>query len=186
MKKVIFIILGVVVAGILGVLGIAATKPDAMHVERSTNIDSTPENILSHIDNFHHWAAWSPWEKMDPNMKRSFSGPESGKGAIYAWVGNNDVGEGDMEILESSPSKVEIKLHFLKPFEDTSKATFTMEPQGEKSTKVTWAMDGKSPFMCKVMQVFMNFDEMMGKDFDKGLAALKNASENTGKGESGS
>ncbi len=177
-KKVLAIVVGVFAVGVVAVLAIAATKPDDFRVERSATINATPQEIYPHINNYKEWAAWSPWEKVDPNMKRTYSGPESGKGAKYAWVGNNDVGEGDMEILESDPSKIDIKLHFVKPFEDTSIATFTMQPQGP-ATKVTWAMAGKSQFPCKVMMVFMNMDEMCGKDFEKGLVALKTVSEHS-------
>lgn len=176
MKKAIFIVLGVVTVGLLAILGIAATKPDTFHVERSLTVNATPESIYPHVNNYRNWAAWSPWEKVDPNMKRTYSGADSGVGAKYAWVGNGDVGEGDMEIVESSPSKINIKLHFIKPFEDTSTATFTMQPEGA-ATKVTWAMDGASPFMSKVMQVFMSMDACCGKEFEKGLASLKTVSE---------
>ncbi len=115
---------------------------------------------------------WSPWEKVDPNMKRSFSGAEKGVGSKYAWVGNGDVGEGDMEIISSEPEKIVINLHFVKPFEGMSKAIFTMQPVGE-ATKVTWAMDSDSPFHAKVTQVFMNMDDCCGKEFEKGLVSLK-------------
>lgn len=178
MKKVLAIVVGVFAVGVLVVLAIAATKPDDFRVERSATISATPQEIYPHINNYKEWSAWSPWEKVDPNMKRTYSGPESGKGAKYAWSGNNDVGEGEMEILESDPSKIAIKLHFVKPFEDTSTATFTMQPQDE-ATKVTWTMEGKSQLPCKVMQVFMNMDDCVGKDFEKGLAALKTVSEHS-------
>ncbi len=177
MKKVIAIVIGVLFIGVAVVLAIAASKPDSFSVERSVVISASPEQIFPHINDYHNWTAWSPWEKIDPNMKRSYSGPESGKGAKYAWVGNGDVGEGDMEIVESDPSsKVQIKLHFVKPFEGTNTALFTMQPEG-KDTKVTWAMNGASPFMCKVMQVFMSMDDCCGKEFEKGLASLKTISE---------
>lgn len=182
-KKIAAIVGGVILAGIAVVLAIAATKPDNVHIERSLTINATPEQICAHVNNYRNWTAWSPWEKMDPNMKRTYSGPESGKGAKYAWVGNDQVGEGDMEIIGSDPSKIEINLHFVKPFEGTNKATFTMVPEGN-ATKVTWAMDGENPFMCKVMQVFMNMDEMCGKDFEKGLTSLKTVAENPAAGES--
>ena len=176
MKKVILIILGVIGAGVGIVLAIAATKPDEFQIERSVSINASPEKIVAHIDNFHDWKDWSPWENLDPNMKRTFSGPETGVGAKYGWVGNNDVGEGDMEILESSPSNVKLKLHFIKPFEDTSIVNFTAVPQQEK-TKITWNMSCKNQFCSKIMQVFMDMDQMIGKDFEKGLAGLKAVSE---------
>lgn len=177
MKKAIAIVIGVLVVGVAVVLAIAASKPDEFRVERSLVINASPEKIFPHVNDYHNWTAWSPWEKIDTNMKRTYSGPESGKGAKYAWIGNDDVGEGDMEIVESEPSsKVGIKLHFVKPFEGTNTATFTMQPE-DKGTKVTWAMKGESPFMCKVFQVFMSMDDCCGKEFEKGLASLKTVSE---------
>jgi len=176
MKKVIAICVGAIVAVVASILVLAATKPDRFHIERSTTISATPDQIYPHINNYKNWAAWSPWEKVDPNMKRTYSGPESGKGAKYAWTGNDDVGAGDMEIVESDPSKIEINFHQSVPFEGNNKALFTMQPQGE-ATKVTWAMDGDSPFMCKLIQVFFSMDDMVGKEFDKGLASLKTIAE---------
>lgn len=176
MKKAITIALALLVVGIAAVVAMAATKPDEFQVERSQLINTTPEKIFPHINNYRNWTAWSPWEKVDPAMKRSYSGPESGVGARYAWVGNGDVGEGDMEIIESSPAKIEINLHFIKPFEGKNKAIFSLNPEGE-ATRVTWAMTGDSPFMCKVMQVFINMDDCCGREFEKGLASLKTVSE---------
>ncbi len=178
MKKAIAIVVGVILVGVIAILGIAATKPDNFHVERSLSIKASPDQIFPNINDYRKWTAWSPWEKVDPNMKRTYSGPESGVGAKYAWVGNDDVGTGDMEILTAEPSKVEIKLHFVKPFEGTNRAIFTMQPEGD-ATKVTWAMDGDSPFMCKVMQVFISMDACCGKEFEKGLASLKTISESS-------
>jgi hypothetical protein len=109
-------------------------------------------------------------------MKRTFGGPQSGPGATYAWTGNSKVGEGKMEILDSSPSKVTIKLDFLKPFEAHNTATFALNSGGD-NTNVVWSMDGPTPFLSKVMQVFMNMDAMIGKDFEQGLANLKAAAE---------
>jgi hypothetical protein len=124
---------------------------------------------------------WSPYENKDPAMKRSYSGAESGKGAVYAWDGNKNVGSGRMEILEASmPSKIVIKLDFFTPFEGHNTAEFTMLPQGDATnltTDVTWLMHGPAPFVSKVMQVFMNIDNMIGKDFEVGLANLKRLTE---------
>ncbi len=111
-------------------------------------------------------------------MKRSYSGAASGKGAVYGWEGNKNVGSGRMEILDSSaPSKIVIKLDFFTPFEGHNTAEFTMLPQGDASTNVTWTMHGPAPFMSKLMQVFMNLDQMIGKDFEAGLINLKNLTE---------
>ena len=166
------IILIVVVLLVGGVLLVAATRPDALHVERAADVKAPPEKIFPLINDFHSWGAWSPYEKKDPAMKRTYTGAAAGKGAIYEWDGNNDVGQGRMEILESSPSRIRIKLDFIKPFEGHDIATFTMKPGGS-ATNVTWVMDGPTPFLGKVIGVFMNMDTMIGTDFADGLSNLK-------------
>jgi len=167
----------VVLLAVAGVLGYASTKPDQFRVERSITIKAPAEKIFPHINNFHQWEAWSPYEKLDPAMKRSFSGAESGVGAVYAWEGDPKVGAGRMEILESTPSSdIKIKLDFLKPMEGHDQAEFTLVSQGD-STTVTWAMSGAAAYIMKVMGVFFNMDEMIGKDFETGLSNLKTLTE---------
>ena len=167
----------VIVVAIAGILIFAATKPDTFRVERSIAIKAPPEKIFPLINDFKQWDAWSPWEKKDPAMKRTYGPATSGKGAHYAWQGNSDVGQGSMDITESvPPSKVALKLDFVKPFEGHNVVEFTLVPRGE-STDVTWSMSGPAPFMSKVMQVFVNMDRMIGKDFEAGLASLKAAAE---------
>ena len=173
-------ILAVVLAiSIAIVLILAATKPDTLRVQRAAVVKAPPEIVFPLINDFHQWATWSPWENKDPAMQRTYSGSASGRGAVYAWDGNRNVGAGRMEILEaSSPSKIIIKLDFLKPFEGHNTAEFTMLPQGDAATtNITWVMHGPAPFMSKVMQVFMNMDNMIGKDFEIGLANLKRLTE---------
>ncbi len=171
------LILIVAVVAIVAVLVLAATRPDVFRVERTAAIKAPPEKIFPFINDFHSWAAWSPWEKMDPALKRSFSGPPTGKGALYAWEGNSKVGSGSMEITESSPpGRIVIKLDFIKPFEGHNIAEFTLVPGGE-STSVTWAMHGPSPFMAKIMHVFFSMDRMVGGSFEEGLVNLKAAAE---------
>ena len=166
-------VLIVIVVLIAAFLLFAASRPNGFRVERTTRIKAPPEKIFPLIDNFHDWVAWSPYEKIDPALQRSYSGAERGKGAVYEWQGNNKVGKGRMEITQASPpSKVAIKLDFLKPFEAHNTAEFTLVPNGD-ATNVTWAMIGQQPFMFKVMTVFMNMDKMIGKDFEAGLANLK-------------
>ena len=177
MLKIFGIIALVVAAAVAAVAAYATTKPDTFHVERSRDIKAPPDRVFAMINDLRGWGAWSPYEKRDPAMQRSFSGAASGKGAIYEWDGNNNVGKGRMEIADTTPpSKVVIKLDFIKPFEGQNTAVFTMVPQGD-TTRVTWAMDGRAPFMSKVMQVFINFDNMIGKDFDEGLNNLKTVAE---------
>jgi uncharacterized protein YndB with AHSA1/START domain len=158
---------------VVGILAYAATRPNAFRVQRSATIRAPADRVFAVINDFHRWAEWSPWEKLDPALKRSFSGPAAGPGSIYEWVGNNKVGTGRMEILGSAPSsRVEIKLDFLKPFEAHNLAEFTLTPQGE-STEVRWLMHGPAPFMTKLMTVFISMDKLIGKDFEAGLANLK-------------
>ena len=167
----------VVVVLIVAVLIFAATTPDTFRVQRATSIKAPPEKIFPLINDLHSWDAWSPWEKMDPAMKRTFSGAASGKGAVYEWEGNHEVGKGRMEITESSPpSKVVIKLDFIKPFEAHNSAEFTLDSQGD-STNVTWAMHGPNPYMAKVIHIFFSMDSMVGKQFEAGLANLKTIAE---------
>jgi hypothetical protein len=167
----------VVVILIAAVLIFAATKPDSFSVQRATSIKAAPEKIFALLDDFHNWGVWSPWEKMDPSMKRTFKGPANGKGSVYEWEGNSKVGQGRMEITDASaPSQVTIKLDFIKPFEGHNVAEFVLEPKGD-STNVTWTMRGPSPYIAKLMSVFFSMDSMIGKDFEAGLANLKAAAE---------
>ena len=170
MLKVILIIAVVLIAG---VLVYAATKPDTFRVQRSASIKAPPEKIFPLINDYHNWVAWSPYEKKDPTMKRTFGATAAGKGATYSWDGNKDIGQGSMEIQDSvPPSRITIKLDFVKPFEAHNIVDFTLQPEGD-STKVTWDMHGPAPYFSKVMQVFINMDKMVGADFEAGLASLK-------------
>jgi hypothetical protein len=170
-------VLIIIVVLIAAFLLFAATRPSGFRVERTTRIKAPAEKIFPLIDDFHAWVAWSPYEKIDPALQRSYSGAEHGKGAVYEWLGNNKVGKGRMEITQSSPpAKIVIALHFMKPFEARNTAEFTMVPEGD-ATAVTWAMHGRSPFMAKVMCIFMSMDNMVGKQFAEGLANLKTVAE---------
>jgi uncharacterized protein YndB with AHSA1/START domain len=173
-----FKIIGIVIVVLIaGVLILAATKPDTFQVQRATSIKAPPEKIFALINDFNRWGAWSPWEKKDPTMKRTFGAATSGKGAIYAWEGNKDVGQGRMEIAESvPPSRVAIRLDFVKPFEAHNLVEFTLKPNGEE-TNITWAMRGETPYFAKIIHVFIDMDSMVGKDFETGLANLKAAAE---------
>jgi hypothetical protein len=171
---VIAIVVAVIVAGILIY---AATRPDSFTVKRTATIKAPPDRLYGLISDLHGWAAWSPYEKKDPDMKRTFGGAPHGKGAVYEWDGNKNVGAGRMEIVEAAPSgKIVIKLDFLKPFEGHNTAEFAIDPQGDNSN-VTWSMYGPSNFMFKVMGIFMDMDKMIGNDFATGLANLKTVAE---------
>lgn len=168
----------VVILVVLAVLlGYAATRPDTFRIERAVHIEAPVEKVFPLISDFRQWPAWSPWEKMDPGMKKTHSGAASGKGAVYEWEGNKKVGKGRMEILEAAPlAKVTLKLDFYAPFEAHNITEFTLEARGA-STGVNWAMHGPQPFMFKLMGVFMSMDKMVGKDFEAGLASMKAAAE---------
>ena len=162
-----------IVVLIAAVLIFAATKPDTFRVERSASIKAPPEKIFAILNDFKRWDAWSPWEKKDPAMQRTFGAVTSGKGATYAWDGNKDVGQGSMTIAESVPSsRLALRLDFLKPFEAHNNVEFTLQPKGEETT-VAWALYGPMPFVSKIISVFCSMDSMVGKDFEAGLASLK-------------
>jgi uncharacterized protein YndB with AHSA1/START domain len=166
-----------VLALIAALLIFAATQPDTFRVERTARIQAPAEKIFPLIGDFHRWGTWSPYEKLDPEMKREFGGTPSGKGATYAWDSKGKAGAGRMEIMESSPSsRIAIKLDFIKPFEGHNTAEFTLKPEGD-ATQVTWAMYGPNPYVAKLMGIFFNMDQMIGKDFEAGLASLKTATE---------
>jgi hypothetical protein len=170
---IVWIILGVLAALIVIVLILASMQPDLFRVERSETMAAPPGKILEQLTDFHRWQAWSPWEELDPDMKRTFSGSSSGVGAAYAWEGNNKVGQGSMEITEVIPDRqLKIDLTFLKPFACKNKAIYTLEPVAG-GTKLVWAMEGQNQFMGKLFGMMMNMDKMIGKDFEKGLAKLK-------------
>jgi hypothetical protein len=177
MLKILAIIVVVVLVVIAGVLIYASTGPDSFRVQRSASIKAPPQKIFPLIDDLKAWAGWSPYEKKDPAMKRSFGPITAGKGATYEWAGDKNVGQGRMEILEAQPSnKVLIKLDFIKPFEAHNMAEFTLEPKGD-TTLATWAIYGPSAYITKVMGLFFNMDTMIGNDFEAGLADLKAAAE---------
>jgi uncharacterized protein YndB with AHSA1/START domain len=176
MFEIIAVIVAILALAAVAVLIMAARKPDTFQVERAASIDAPPEKIFPLIADFHQWQSWSPYEVKDPGMQRSFSGAASGKGAVYAWNGNKNVGSGRMEILDAPPNKIVIKLDFFTPFEGHNTAEFTLVPQGD-ATNVRWLMYGPAPFMAKIMHVFINMDNMVGKDFAIGLANLKRITE---------
>jgi uncharacterized protein YndB with AHSA1/START domain len=173
LQTILIVVGALIVVGVAAILLVAATKPNTFRIQREATIQAPPERVFALINDFHRWPSWSPWEKIDPNLTRTFTGAESGKGAVYEWEGNKKVGKGRMEITESVPrSRVLIKLDFIKPFESHNTTDFTLDRRDD-GTHVTWAMVGSQPFMFKVMTVFMSMDKMVGKDFEAGLASLK-------------
>jgi uncharacterized protein YndB with AHSA1/START domain len=168
------LIVGAVIAALLA---FAATKPNTFRLERSITINAPPEKVFALVNDFKEWRQWSPWENVDADLKRDYSGAASGVGAVYAWEGQM-TGQGRMEIVESTPAeRVSIQLMFIKPWQATNTAEFALTPNAQGGTNAMWAMFGPSPFMSKVMQIFMSMDAMVGKDFEKGLAQLKAAAE---------
>lgn len=170
-----------ILIGLLAVVGAvlvaAALQPGDFRVERQITIQAPPEKVFALVDDFRQWPAWSPWEKLDPAMKRTLGGPASGKGATYAWEGNDDVGRGRMEILESvAAARLKIQLDFIEPFESSNTTEFSFDAAGG-GTKVAWLMRGPMPFISKLMSLFVSMDRMIGKDFEAGLANLKAAAE---------
>jgi len=157
---------------------VVATRPSTFHVERSIVITASPESVFAQVNDFHSWAAWSPWEKLDPTMEKTFSGPSAGAGATYVWKSDNGkVGQGRMTIERSDlPSSVSVKLEFIKPFIATNTVTFTLIPVATQ-TRTTWAMDGHNGLLGKLFHLVMNMDKMVGGDFERGLAALKSVTE---------
>ena len=168
-KKILLFLVVMIVA----FCGYVALQPDAFSVRRSATMNASPADVFAQVNDFHNWQAWSPWARLDPNAIAKFSGPDSGKGAKFAWEGNDQVGQGDMEIVESKPNElIKIKLHFVKPFEGTNDTLFTFKPEGT-GTAMTWEMSGKNNFVGKAMCMLMNMDAMVGGDFEKGLNSVK-------------
>lgn len=158
-----------------GFAAFVATRPSAFTITRSATLNAPAAAIYAKVVNFKNWDAWSPWAKLDPNMKQTYEGAAEGPGAIYTWSGNGEVGAGKMTILDVKPNEsIRIKLEFLEPFSATNTTEFAFKPEGDK-TAVTWSMSGDRNFVFKAMCVFMDMDEMVGKDFVKGLAQLGDA-----------
>ena len=174
MVKIILIVVAVLV---IVVVLIIALQPSEFRVARSTTIAASAPDVFAQVNDFHKWEAWNPWGKIDPAMKQSYGGASAGTGAVYAWSGNKNVGEGRMTLTESRPSElIRIKLEFFKPFAATNIAEFTFQPEG-KRTIVTWDMTGEKNFMAKAIHLFINMDKMIGGQFEKGLAEMKSVVE---------
>jgi hypothetical protein len=170
------ILLGLAVV-LVALCGFIATRPSSFTVQRTATLKASPDVAFALVNDFHHWGEWSPWDKMDPNQKRTFEGAAMGTGARYGWSGNDQVGEGRMTIEESKANElVRIKLEFIKPWEATNATTFTFSPVAE-GVSVTWKMEGHNDFMGKAFSLFMDMDGMIGKDFEQGLANMGKAAE---------
>jgi hypothetical protein len=171
------IVLLVLAAIVTVVLILAALRPAAMRVERHAVIAAAPADVFAEVNDFHRWLAWSPWEKMDPTMQRSFEGEATGPGAVYGWNGNRRVGSGRMTLLESRPAElIRIKLEFFKPMAGVCQAEFSFKPEGE-TTMITWSMTGKNSYLCRIVSLFISLDKMLGNQFEEGLTNLRRLAE---------
>ena len=172
LEIIIYILIGVVV--VLGIfVAVVAMQPSAFRIERSATMAAPASAVFVQVNDFHNWDGWSPWAKLDPTMKQTYEGPPAGTGAKYSWLGNKQVGEGRMTITESRPDEfIRIDLQFIQPFKASNISEFSFKPDGQKTT-VTWSMSGTKNFMFKAMGLIMSMDKMVGKDFEKGLASMK-------------
>jgi hypothetical protein len=176
MKRILLGIAVVISVAVIIVLVLALGQPDDFQVQRQIAIAAPAAAIYPNLDDFHRWEAWSPWEKIEPGMKKTYSGPASGTGSSYAWEGK-EVGSGNMTVTESKPSEhLQIRLEFTKPFAAVNNTAFDLKPLAS-DTQVSWVMTGRNNFVSKIMCVFTDMDTMIGKDFEAGLNALKQVSE---------
>lgn len=165
-----FLVLGL---GIAGLLVYAATRPGTFEVRRAITITAPAETIFAIVNDFHTWAQWSPYDERDPDMKRLFSGASEGVGAIYEWNGNKQVGQGRIEIVEIvRPTRISMTLDMIRPFPASNHVHYTFQQTGA-DTRVVWALQGPSPYLSRLIGLFMNMDRMVGSDFETGLARLK-------------
>jgi len=173
------VLLGVALLVLLLVV-IVALQPATFRIARSTTVAAPPPVVFAEVDDFHRWQAWNPWQKLDPDAKNTYAGPPAGEGASFAWDGDENVGAGRMTIVESRPAElVRIRLEFLRPMEATNTAEFTFVPEGS-GTLVTWSMAGENGFLGKAFGLFMDMDEMVGTQFEQGLADMKAVAEAQG------
>lgn len=167
-KKIVLGLIAIIVVFLI----VATMQPAAFRVSRSATIAASPAAVFEQINDLHKFQAWNPWAKMDPASKINYTGPVSGVNAAYHWVGNAEVGEGSMTIIESKPGElVRARMDFMKPFAATYTAEFTLKPEADKTT-VTWSLFGENDFMSKAVKLVMNVDKMCGDQFEKGLKSL--------------
>lgn len=174
MLKKILLAVAVIIAAFIVVV---ALQPADFRIARSAVIDAPPPAVFQHVNNLRKWEDWSPWAKLDPAARSTFEGPEAGRGAIFKWSGNSEVGEGTMTVTDSKPAElVRLRLDFTKPMAATNVAEFTFEPRGP-ATAVTWSMSGRNNFIARAVCLFMNPDKMVGGAFEQDLANLKKVAE---------
>lgn len=175
--KILIGVASVLVLAVAVLAVVVALQPSEFRIQRTATMAAPPSAAFAQVNDFHKWEAWSPWAKLDPSAKNTFEGPSSGKGAAFAWAGNNKVGEGRMTIVESRPDElIRIKLEFQKPFAATNTAEFSFKPEGDR-TAVTWSMYGHNNFVARAVCLFVDMDKALGAEFEKGLAGIKSAAE---------
>jgi hypothetical protein len=173
----VIIVVAATILVIAALLIFIASRPSEFRIERTADVGVPPDVVFSIINDFHQWHRWSPWEKLDPAMKKTYDGPAAGPGSIHIWSGNKKVGEGRNTILDSKAGEyVRMKLEMFRPFACTNQVTFKLVPAGE-NTRVSWIMEGKNAFIPKAFCMVMNMDRMVGKDFEAGLANLNAAAQ---------
>lgn len=176
MKKFLVVTAGVIGAAVLVFVIIVALQPAEYHVERSATIEAPPEVVFEQVDSFRNWENWSPWLDRDPDAEGSFDGPERGEGAIFEWSGNREIGAGRMTITESRAREyIEIKLEFFEPYESQTTTAFAFSETDNGATEVTWSMSGENNFISKAIALFVDFEEMVGQDYERGLVLLEEA-----------
>lgn len=146
-------------------------------VTRTVTVNAPRERVRALVNDFHAWPTWSPWEGMDPAMRRTYTGPDAGVGATYAWEGNRKAGKGSMTITADGPDQVDIDLHFDKPFPADNRIELVLTPRGATATDVEWRMHGEISGAMRVFSLVKSMDSLVGPDFEKGLATLKRVAE---------
>ncbi len=185
-KKILLTVLVALAALVVVLVVVIAVQPLEFRITRTATMSAPPEIVFAQVNDFHKWVAWSPWEEIDPALKRTYDGEPAGTGAVYSWAGNADIGEGRMTVTESRPNEViQIKLEFLKPIAATHTAEFTFRPQGDQ-TEVTWSMFGHNNFLAKAISLVMDMDQMVGGEFEKGLEQLRTVVEGSPKRDAAS
>ena len=170
--------IGLGLAALLVVLAVVvASRPAEFRLARSTTIAAPADVVFVQLNDFRKWQGWSPWEKMDPNMQRTYDGPPSGVGSTYAWQGSGGVGAGRMTITDATPSeRVALTLEFTAPMVATNAVEFTLKPVAG-GTDVTWSMAGRNGFLGKAITMVVGMDAMVGAQFEEGLRTLKSIAE---------
>jgi uncharacterized protein YndB with AHSA1/START domain len=158
-------------------VAVVALQPSQFRVARSTAVDAPPAVVFAQVNDLHRFQGWSPWAERDPAARIRFEGPPAGTGATFRWEGNREVGKGSLTITESRPhERILMRLDFVEPFEVSNRVEFSFEPRGAR-TDVTWSMSGENGFAAKAVGLLIDMDAMVGGDFEKGLAALKQQAE---------